>query len=26
VSIRDAWGSALQKAFQETVPGPGWKL
>jgi putative proteasome-type protease len=25
-SIRDAWGSALQKAFQETVPGPGWKL
>ncbi|MGB6440587.1 MAG: hypothetical protein WBE89_14975 [Methyloceanibacter sp.] len=25
-SIRDAWGSALHKAFQETVPGPGWKL
>ena len=25
-SIRDAWGSALQKAFQDTVPGPGWKL
>jgi uncharacterized circularly permuted ATP-grasp superfamily protein len=25
-AIRDAWGSALQKAFQETVPGPGWKL
>ena len=25
-SIRDAWGSALHKAFQETVPDPGWKL
>jgi len=25
-SIRDAWGSALHKAFQDTVPGPGWKI
>ena len=25
-SIRDAWGSALYKAFQDTVPGPGWKI
>jgi putative proteasome-type protease len=25
-SIRDAWGSALLKAFQDTVPGPAWKL
>jgi putative proteasome-type protease len=25
-SIRDAWGSALLKAFQDTVPDPGWKL
>jgi putative proteasome-type protease len=26
VSIRDAWGSAIHKAFQETIPDPGWKL
>jgi putative proteasome-type protease len=25
-SIRETWGSALLKAFQETVPGPGWSL
>ena len=25
-SIREAWGSALQKAFQEVVPAPSWKL
>ena len=25
-SIRDAWGSALHRAFQDTVPGPGWKI
>jgi putative proteasome-type protease len=25
-SIREAWGSALHKAFEETVPDPGWKL
>jgi putative proteasome-type protease len=25
-SIRDAWGNALHKAFQETVPDPGWTL
>jgi putative proteasome-type protease len=25
-SIRDAWGSALHKAFEETVPDPGWTL
>jgi putative proteasome-type protease len=25
-SIREAWGAALQKAFQETIPDPGWTL
>jgi len=25
-SIRDAWGNALHKAFEETVPDPGWTL
>ena len=25
-SIRDAWGNALHKAFEETVPDPGWIL
>jgi putative proteasome-type protease len=25
-SIRDAWGSALHRAFEETVPDPGWTL
>ena len=25
-SIRDAWGDALHKAFEETVPDPGWTL
>jgi putative proteasome-type protease len=25
-SIRDAWGNALHKAFEETIPGPGWAL
>ena len=26
VSIRDAWGSAIHKAFQENIPDPGWKF
>ncbi len=25
-SIREAWGAALQKAFQEVVPAPGWEV
>jgi putative proteasome-type protease len=25
-TIRESWGSALLKAFQETVPGSGWKF
>jgi len=26
VSIRDAWGSAIHKAFQENIPDPDWKF
>jgi putative proteasome-type protease len=26
VSIHDAWGSAIHKAFQDAIPDPGWKL
>ncbi len=25
-SIRDGWGAALLKIFQETIPSPGWKF